>query len=136
MIDLKSSIGSNSLGKLRQFHNRPAVQRGLMGAQAHTRPIGRLFRVRKRFPVLHQRRDELVDQVRMTPAVARPLREAQMRLLRQVIYPLGREPLDRLGQPLRVIRHFDFLWNLRLRQLRRVQHVRLVLDQRPLEGSL
>ena len=72
----------------------------------------------------------------MRSAVARPLGEAQVRLLRQIIDPFGRESPDRLRQPLRVVRRLDLLRNLRLRQLRRVQDVRLVLGQRPFERFL
>ena len=74
-----------------------------------------------------------MHQMGMTPAVSGALREAQMCLLRQVVNALGREPLDRLGQELCVVRHFDFPRYLRLSQLRRVQHVRLMFDQSPLK---
>ena len=39
-------------------------------------------------------------------------------------------------QPLGVVGHFDLLRDLRLRQLRRVHHERLVFDERPFEGFL
>src|SRR2546421_309500 len=118
-------------GKLRQLDDGAALERGLMSAQTDASPVGRLLRVRERVAILRQCHHEFMHQVRMRSAVARPLGEAQVRLLRQIIDPFHRESPDRLRQPLRVVRHLDLLRNLRLRQLRRVQHVRLVLGQRP-----
>ncbi len=47
-----------------------------------------------------------------------------------------RKPADRLGQQVREVRHSDLFRNLRLRLLRRVNHMRLVFDERPLEALL
>ena len=85
-----------------------------------------------RVAVFHQRPDELVDQVRMRAAVARPLDEREV--LRVLDRP--RELADFLGQKMGVVGHRDPLRDLRLRLLRRVHDVLLALDQRPLEALL
>ena len=72
----------------------------------------------------------------MGTAVPRALGEAQMRLLAQVIDPLGGELTNGLGQQPGVVRDPDLLRDLPLRQLGGVQHMRFVLDQGPFEGFL
>src|SRR5437762_10385871 len=72
----------------------------------------------------------------MRAAVSCAFGEAQMRLLRQVVDPLRREPLDRLGQTLREIRGLYRFWNFGLRQFCSMQNKRLVLDERPFYRGL
>ena len=120
----------------RQFDDRAAFEGGLVRAQAHAGPVGRLHGVRERIAILDQRHGELVRQVRMAAAVAAALREAQVRLLARVIDALRRVFRDALGQAPGEVGALDRLGNLRLGQLGRVQDERLVLDQRPLDGFL
>src|SRR5687767_9130097 len=61
----------SSEGERRQLHNRAALERGLMGAQAGAGPVGRLFRVGHRIAVFEEGRKKLMAQVRMRAAVAR-----------------------------------------------------------------
>ena len=104
-----------------------------MGAEADAGPIGGLLRVRERLAIVHERRQELVHEVWMRAAVACALGEAQMRFLRNIINAPGRETADRSGEEFSVIWNLDSLRDLRLGQFRRVQDMRLVLDQGPFE---
>ena len=72
----------------------------------------------------------------MRAAVTGALGEAEVRLLAEVVDTLGRERPDALGQSFRVVGHGDLPRDLVFREFRRVQHVGLILDQRPLEGLL
>src|SRR5678816_4335696 len=74
--------------------------------------------------------------MRMRATVARALGEAEMRFLADVVHSARGEGLERLGQSLGEIRRLDRLGNFRLRQLGRVHDERLMLDERPFNGSL
>ena len=66
---------SRAVSKHRQIHTRPALHRGLVGADSHQRPVGARGRVGERglFPLA--RHEEVVRQVRVTAAVAAALEE-------------------------------------------------------------
>src|SRR5690349_8405609 len=68
-------------GERRKLHYCAAFERGFMGAQAHTGPVGRLLRVREWIAILSERHRKFVRQMRMAAAVAAALREAEVRLL-------------------------------------------------------
>ena len=61
-----------------ELDDRSSLQGRLVGADAHARPVRRLHGVRPRVAVLHQRGQELVDQVRVRAAVAAALQERQV----------------------------------------------------------
>src|SRR4051812_6408641 len=105
-----------------------------MGAESDTRPVGGFHRVGIRIAILDQRTEELVDEMRVRSTMTRALREAEMSFLAEVVNALRRELLDAFRQPLRIVGHLNLFRNLRLSELRRVEHVRLVLDEGPLEG--
>ena len=65
----------------RKLHNRAALERGFVRAQADARPVGGLLRVRKRIALLRESHREFMRQMRMTPAVTTALSEAEMRFL-------------------------------------------------------
>src|SRR2546422_667706 len=116
-----------------QFYNRAPSEGRLVRAEADAGPVGGLLRVRKRIAIFGKSADELMHQVRVRTAVPCALGEAEMRFLGQIIDALGGEPANGFGQQFRVIGHFDLPGNFRFRQFGRVQHVRLMLDERPLE---
>src|SRR5436190_5804316 len=128
-------ISTNPL-ELRNLDLLAVVQRALVRADPHHRPVDRRFGVRHRRPLAEAGEQEVVDQVRVRPAVAAALEE------RQVVRVLDRrrlrEAADRLRQQARVIRHRDPLRDVRLAQRRcggalRVDHRLLALDLLPLE---
>lgn len=69
------------MSELWQTDNLAALQRRIMRAQSHARPVGGLFGIRKGIAILDQRRSELVGQMRVTAAVTAALRETQVGLL-------------------------------------------------------
>ena len=79
--------GSLLQREFRQPHDRPALQRGFMGADADAGPIGARHRVRPRIAVFDERAHEFMHEVRMRAPVAAALDERQMlgvvNLLRQ-----------------------------------------------------
>src|SRR6266566_4408373 len=74
-----------SEGNRWQLHNRPSFEGRLMGAQADTGPVRRLSGIGEWIAFFNSGAEKFVHQVRMRPAVARALGEAQMRFLRQII---------------------------------------------------
>ena len=52
-----------------------------MRAEANAGPVGGLRGVRERIAIFDKRASEFMGEVRMAAAMARPLREAEMRLL-------------------------------------------------------
>ena len=71
------------------------IGRLLMGAKAHTGPIGGLPGIGERIAILDERRQKFMHQMGMRTAVPGSLREAQVGLLPQVIDSFRREPTDR-----------------------------------------
>src|SRR6266568_3738308 len=131
-----SFVGWFSFGLKRkrgQFYNRAPFKGRLVRAEAHAGPVGGLLRVRKRIAIFDKSADELMHQVRVRTAMPCALGETEMGFLRQIIDAFGGEPANRFGQQFRVIGRFDLPGNLRFRQFGGVQHVWLVLDERPLE---
>ena len=60
---------------LRDFHASATVHRGLVRADAGSRPAGRPHRVRPGQAFLHDAADELVHHVRVRPVMAAALHE-------------------------------------------------------------
>ena len=104
-----------------------------MGAKAHASPIRRLARVGERVAVLDQRHGEFMCQMGMTAAMTAALGEAEMGFLAGVVHALGRVPGKAPGEALREIGALDRLGYLGLRQFRRMDNERRMLDQRPLD---
>src|SRR5262245_47143198 len=122
-------------GEWRKLHDGAAFQGRLMGTQANTGPVGRLPRIREWITVIHQGGEKLVRQVWMGPAVSGTLREAQMRLLPEIVHAFGGKALNWLWQQLRVIRRLHRLGDLWFRQLGAVHHQWFMLDERPFDGN-
>src|SRR5437867_1605164 len=71
--------------KSRQFDNLAAFKRRLVGAKAHTGPIGGLFGIGESVAILKQGAEEFMDQVRMRSPMTSPLGKAQVRFLREIV---------------------------------------------------
>src|SRR5882672_2719333 len=106
-----------------------------MRAQSDASPIGRLPSVREGASAFFKCRNEFMHQVRMRTAMARSLREAEMRFLRQIVNASGSKTPNGPGQEFRKIGHFDFPGNLCFRELGGVEHMRFMLDESPFERS-
>src|SRR5262245_33703565 len=84
----RAKHGAASHPEVGELLDLAALHRRLVGQDPHRGPVHRLHRVREWIPVLHDRRHELVRQVRMRPAVAAPLREREVLVLLRVVHSL------------------------------------------------
>ena len=98
-----------------------------MRADSGTSPVDGLMHVGERRPSLDDAGDEFVNQVRMRSAVSAALDEREVRVF-IVVYALGGEALNLLGQESRVVRHIHSF-----RLLAHVQYGLLAFDPCPLE---
>ncbi len=104
-----------------------------MGTQADAGPVGRLFGVGEWIAIFHEGGHKFVDQMRMRTAMTGTLRKAQMGFLSEVVNAVGGETANGRGQKFSEIGHFDFLRDFFFWELCRVDDVRFVFDERPLE---
>src|SRR5579872_5702612 len=117
-----------------QFYDRASFERRFVGANSHARPVGRLYRIGIRVAIIDERRNEFVHQMRMGTAMSASLRERQMRVLGQIVDPLGGKHADCFRQAVGVVGHLDALRDFVLGLLGGVQDRILPLDELPFEG--
>lgn len=116
--------------RMRKFGQRDdlaALHGTLMGADADASPVGRGFGVWPGIAVFNHRAYEFVNHVRMAAAMPTALHKGQV----LIVFNGLREFLNCFGKPVRVVRDFHFLWNLRLWPFGDVKDVWLALNKRP-----
>ena len=92
-----------------------------MGAEADTGPVGGLFGVGIGVPVLNERGEKFVDEMRVGTAVTCTLRKAEMGFFGEIVNALRGETANRRRQKFGEIRNLDFLRNFCLGPFRGVK---------------
>src|SRR6185437_14037808 len=124
-------FGGGLTAKIGQLHDLTPAHGRFMRANSGAGPVHGLIHIRERRAAFDDAHDELVREVRMRTAMATALDERQVRVF-VVVNALGREPTDRFGQQMRVIRHFHLFGFFAAE----VQHRFVAFGQLPFERAI